>query len=122
MWCRFPYEELPDYPAPVCHPGLVRQAFADQDGQPWVELVYGTSVDPNRRGNQYFTVSKVTEMDACNLRYATRFCFERCMQLPWTEEYFEPLAGQSTPIIGRLSDYGIRLLQVQMAYYQAYGA
>jgi len=40
------------------------------------------------------------------------------MQLPWAAEYFEPLPGSRTPIIGHLSNYGIELLQVQMAYYQ----
>lgn len=105
-------------PGPEPHPGLIRQAFADQDGNPWVEVVYGTSRDPNRNGNQYFTVSKVSELDQCNLKYATRFCFDRCMQLPWAAEYFEPLPGSRTPIIGHLSRYGIELLQVQMAYYQ----
>lgn len=105
-------------PGPEPHPGLIRQAFADQNGDPWVKVVYGTSVDPNRRGNQYFTVSKVSEMDACNLRYATRFCFDRCMELPWAAEYFISLATTPTPIIGRLTCYSIQLLQVQMSYYQ----
>jgi len=118
VWCRFPFVENPDFPAPESHPGLVRQAFADQEGNPWVEIVYGTSVDPNRSGNQYFTVSKVSEMDACNLKYATRFCFDRSVQLPWSTEYFEPLKGASTPILGHLTDYGIRLLQTQIGYYQ----
>jgi len=40
------------------------------------------------------------------------------MQLPWAEEYFEPLPGRHTPIMGRLTDYGARLLQVQIAYFQ----
>lgn len=121
MWCRFPYEEGPDKPGPEPHPGIIRQAFADQDNNPWVEVVYGTSKDPNRAGYENFTVSKVSEMDACNLKYATRFCFKKVMQLPWSEEYFQPIPGQPTPIIGRLSDYGIKLLQMQMAYFQAYG-
>lgn len=110
--------EDPGLPGPVPHPGLVRQAFADDDGSPWVEVVYGTSVDPNRFGNQYFTVSKVSEMDACNLKFATRFCFDRCMQLPWAEEYFQPLPKAPTPIMGHLSLYGVQILQIQMAYYQ----
>ncbi len=118
VWCRFPYVEDPGVPDPDPHPGLIRQAFADQDGNPWVEVVYGTSVDPNRTGTQFFTVSKVSEMDACNLRYATRFCFDRCLALPWAEEYFQPLRGALTPIIGHLSAYGVQILQVQMSYHQ----
>lgn len=34
---------------------------------------------------------------------------------------FQPIPGQPTPIMGRLTDYGIKLLQMQMAYYQAFG-
>ena len=105
-------------PGPVYHPGLIRQAFADQDGNPWVQVVFGTSVDPNRMGNQFFTVSKLSELDQCGLKYATRFCFDRCLELPWNDDYFEPLPGSSTPIIGHLTTYAISLLQVQMSYYQ----
>lgn len=118
MWCRFPYVENPGLPGPSPHPGLIRNAFADNNGNPWVHVVYGTSVDPNRIGNQYFTVSKVSEMDACNLLRATRFCFDRWMELPWAREYFSPLPNAATPIIGRLTPYSIQLLQIQMAYYQ----
>ena len=118
VWCRFPYMENPDQPGPEPHPGLIRQAFADQDGKPWVEVVYGTSVDPNRTGNKYFTVSKVSELDAAGLKFATRFCLGRSMQLPWSEEYFECLGRRTTPILGRLSPYAIHILQIQIAYYQ----
>ena len=110
--------EDPGIPGPESHPGLIKAAFADNDGQPWVEVVYGTSVDSNRRGTQFFTISKVSEMDACNLKYATRFCFDRCMQLPWSEEYFVPLPNAPTPIVGHLTPYSIQILQVQMSYYQ----
>ena len=118
VWCRFPYVEEPELPGPENHPGLIRQAFADQQGNPWVRVVYGTSVDPNRRGNQYFTISKVSELDACGLLRATRFCFDRCMELPWAAEYFEPPRSMPTPIIGCLTQYAIQILQVQMSYYQ----
>lgn len=105
-------------PGPEPHPGLIRQAFADNNGNPWVQVVYGTSVDPNRLGNQHFTVSKVSELDACGLWRATRFCFDRCMELPWSVEYFAALPGLPTPIIGCLSPYSIQILQIQLAYYQ----
>ncbi len=110
--------EDPAAPGPEPHPGLIRQAFADHDGNPWVEVVYGTSRDPFRVGDKFFTVSKISEMLACNLDYATRFCLDRSMQLPWAQEYFEPLPGHHTPILGHLTDYAIRILQVQISYYQ----
>jgi hypothetical protein len=118
VWCRFPYNENPSEPSDDFHPGLIRQAFADQDGNPWVTVVYGTSVNPFKQGNQYFSVSKVSEMDNCGLKCATRFCLERDAQLPWSQEYFEILPGQPTPIIGNLSEYGQRLLQMQYPYHQ----
>ena len=97
---------------------MIRGAFADQDGNPWVKVVYGTSVEPSRRGLQYFTISNMTEMDICGLFRATRFCFDRCMELPWAEEYFQPLPRTGQIVLGHLSDYGVKLLQVQMTYYQ----
>jgi len=118
VWCRFPYVEAPTKPGPKCHPGMIRQAFADQDGNPWVRVVYGTSVDPNRHGNEFFVVSKMSEMNMCGLKCATRFCLDRDVTIPWSTDFFEILPGRNTPIIGHLSQYGQRLLQMQIAYYQ----
>lgn len=118
VWCRFPYVEDPGIPGPVPHPGLVRVAFADNDGNPWVQVVYGTSSSPFKPGLEYFTVSKMSEMDQCGLYRATRFCFDRCMELPWGPDYFTPLPRTGTIVLGRLSDYAIKLLQVQMSYRQ----
>ena len=75
-------------------------------------------MDPFKSGNQYFSVSKLTEMDICGLKCATRFCLERDAQLPWSVEYFEAIPGHSTPIIGHITAYGSRLLQMQYAYHQ----
>lgn len=83
-----------------------------------MEVVYGTSQDPFRAGNQYFTVSKMSEMAQCNLDYATRFNLGRSLRLPWSTEFFEPLPGHQTPIMGHLTDYAIRVLQMQISYYQ----
>lgn len=121
VWCRFPYVEEPDTPAEVSHPGLIRQAFADNEGNPWVRVVYGTSVDPLRRGVEYFTVAKLSELDACNLKCATRFCLGRTMELPWSREYFTCLPRQTFPVVGRLTDYAIYILQLQISYYQQAG-
>lgn len=121
VWCRFPFAEEPDLPAPTPHPGLIRQAFADQNGNPWVRVVYGTSVDPNRRGNENFTVAKMGDMDMCGLKCATRFCLTRVAELPYCEEYFIAAPGFKSPILGHLSQYLQRILQIQVSYLQNEG-
>lgn len=116
VWCRFPYAEEPDKPAPKARPSLVRQAFADQNGNPWVVVVYGTSVDPYRGGDENFCVAKIPDMNMCGIKCATRFCLDRSAELPYSSEFFYPAPGKTTPILGHLSEYGQRLLQVQVSY------
>lgn len=99
-------------------PGLVRQSFADHDGNPWVEVAYGTSRDPFAKGYENFTVSNTVEMNLAGLHRATRFRLDRTATLPWAAEYFVPRLPFPTPVIGRLSAHMVKLLQVQMAYYQ----
>lgn len=118
VWCRFPYNEAPDHPAPEHHPGLIRQNFADQDGNPWVRVVYGTSVDPFREGLEYFAVANLPQMDMCGLKCATRFCLARHAELPWGPDFFDAHEGRDTPVIGHLSQHLQRLLQVQVSYWQ----
>lgn len=118
MWCRFPHVENPALPGPYPRPALVRQAFADDEGRPWVEVVFGTSKGIYRTGLQYFTIAKVSELDACGLFRPTRFCLDRSVGLPYTEEFFEVRPDCHTPVIGRLTEYGIRLLQMQISYLQ----
>lgn len=58
-------------------------------------------------------------MDECGLHKATRFDLARVLALPYTEEFFGILRGYQSPVIGRLSDHAIRLLQFQISFYQA---
>ena len=118
VWCRFPYVEAPGVPAPDHHQGLIRQIFADQDGNPWVRVVYGTSKDPFRNQLEYFTISNLPEMDMCGLKCATRFCLARDAELPWGPDFFDAHEGRTSPIIGHLSEHGQRLLQVQISYWR----
>lgn len=118
VWCRFPDVENPKLPGPKARPALVRRSFIDQDGNPHVEVAFGTSKDPCRTSLSDFTISKMSEMDACGLWYATRFRLDRTMVLPYTDEFFEVRSDCRSPVIGQLTEYAIRLLQVQMAYYQ----
>lgn len=105
-------------PAEKSRPGLVRQAFQDQDGNAWVTVVYGTSQDPYRATLTDFTVATLAEMNMCGLKCATRFRLDREVTLPWTREFFECLADKATPIIGHMPDYEVRKLQTQIAYLQ----
>jgi len=118
VWCRFPYVEAPQVPGKG-RPGLIRQAFLDQDGNPWVRVIYGTSVDPYRRGHENFAVVELVEMNMCGLKCATRFCLNREAELPYACEFFEALSGQPTPIIGHLAHYKQKILQIQASYMQA---
>lgn len=53
-------------------------------------------------------------MDACGLFKATRFDLEEVHWLPWAEEWFETRPGYTSPIIGRLTEGGLYLLQITM--------
>lgn len=119
VWCRFPYVEAPKQPGPKPHPALVKQAFADQEGQPWVSVVYGTSVNPYKGGHENFTVASLTDMDMCGLKCATRFCLNRVLTIPYSQEFFGPAPGRPTPILGHLSQYQQRKLQIQVGYMQS---
>ena len=116
VWCHFPYAEAPDEPAPVQHPTIVRQPLFDEDGNPFVRVIYGTSQEPLIRGNEFFTVS--TELRRSGLSRPTRFCIDRQADVPWAEEYFEP-SSSGRPRVARLSSVAIRDFQIQLAYYQA---
>lgn len=118
VWCNFPLVEEPYFPAPKARPALVRQAFQDQDGNPWVHVVYGTSKRPYSSRPQDFAIVTLPEMEVCGLSQATRFELDRQLELPWSEEYFGCLPGQPTPVIGHVPDYEVRKLQMQVAYWQ----
>lgn len=118
VWCHFPTIEEPSLPAEKPRPALVRQAFQDQDGNAWVRVVFGTSVDPYRADLTDFTVATLAEMNMCGLKCATRFRLDRELDLPWTKEYFTCLPGKQLPIIGHMPEYEVRKLQTQIAYFQ----
>ena len=83
-----------------------------------MRVVYGTSVDPFRKGLEYFSVANLVDMEICGLKCATRFCLARHAELPWGPDFFDIQDGRQTPIIGHLSQHLQRLLQVQVSYWQ----
>jgi hypothetical protein len=118
VWSNFPLIEEPSLPAPKPRPALVRQAFQDQDGQPWVSVVPGTSKNIYRQDLMNFTVATLPEMQACGLSQATRFKLDQELQLPWSREFFACLPGKQTPIIGHMPEYEVKKLQIQISYLQ----
>ncbi len=104
-----------DAPGPKPRPALVKRANADQDGNPWIHVAYGTSRDVFRFGPQNFIVSNVAELDACGLWCATRFRLDRVAELPWCDEYFADAPGRTSPFMGKLSEHAVGLLRYQAA-------
>lgn len=115
VWCRFPYRESPDLPADVSHPALVRQSLIDNEGRPWVRLIYGTS-KVERKGSEYFDVPPDAGRQ-CGLRKPTRFNLDRELRLPWAEEFFETASGLP-PRTRALPDATVKDFQIHAAHYQ----
>lgn len=113
VWCRFPYVEDVDLPGPKKRPCIVKRASADQDGNPWVHIAYGTTKRVFLTDLDNFTVSNVAEMDACGLWCATRFRLDRVALVPWANEFFADAPGRTSPVMGRLSEHGVTLLRYQ---------
>lgn len=118
MWCRFPYLEDDDRPGPKLRPAIVKRAWADQDGSPWIEIAYGTTREVFRKSLDDFTVSNLAEMDACGLYCATRFRLDRVAKVPWADEFFRDAPGRASPVMGRLSEHAVTLLRYQAALMQ----
>lgn len=118
VFCRFPYDEAPDEPGPIQHPTIVRQPLVDEDGNPHVRVIYGTSQDLLIRGHQYFILQ--TDWKRCGLSKPTRFCIDREARLPWAQEFFDE-GSSGTPPVARLSPEAIRDFQIQIAYFQQGG-
>jgi hypothetical protein len=108
-----PYVEDVDKPGPKPRPAIVKRASADQDGNPWVHVAYGTTQKVFLGGLDNFTVSNVAEMDACGLWCATRFRLDRVALVPWADEFFRDAPGRTSPVLGRLSEHGVALLRFQ---------
>lgn len=121
VWCRFPYKEAPGQPGIKERPAIVRQAFADDENQPWVNVVYGTSRNTSLSSPGQFVIANLADMDSCGLHKATRFNLLRCEQLPWSQDFFTELPGYQSPVIGQLTPYLIRLIQIEADFLKQRG-
>ena len=102
-------------PGPKARPALVKRASADQHGNPWVHVAYGTTKEVSKLGVENFIVSNMAEMDTCGLWCATRFRLDRVAILPWADEFFADAPNRTSPFMGRLSEHATRLLGFQGA-------
>lgn len=112
VWCRFPFHPELDKPGPYPRPALVRNAALMDDDTAEVEVVYGTTKLKLTSRHFDFVVSKASEMDACGLYRATRFDLDKSIWLPWTTDWFEVRHDYASPIIGSLTQEGIKMLQI----------
>ncbi len=116
MWCRFPYDEEPNFPAPDDHPALVRQVARDQDGNPWVTVVYGTS-QPLGHGIDRYEIPPA-ELASLGLNRTTTLCLWRERTIPYASEFFALLPGRTTPTRRAMSEALKRDFQIHAGYYQ----
>jgi hypothetical protein len=119
VWCRFPDQVSLGSPGPKPRPALVRNAAINDDGHGEIELVYGTTKLKMHSRPFDFIVSQPYEMDHCGLYRATRFDLDNVVWVPWAAEWFDVVPLTESPIMGRLSDNMIRMLQTVMSYKQA---
>lgn len=87
-----------------------------EDGVGSVEVAYGTTKLKFNSRPFDFIISKMPEMDACGLYRATRFDLDNTIWLPWTTDWFEIRPDFFSPTIGKLTDEGIRMLQIVVSW------
>jgi hypothetical protein len=112
VWCRFPLHESLGEPGPFPRPALVRNSAIVEGGTGEVEVVYGTTNLKLHSRPFDLTISKASEMDACGLYRATRFDLDNTIWLPWDTDWFEIRSEYFSPTIGKLTDEGIKMLQI----------
>jgi len=105
VWCRFPQRGLPG-PGPKPRPALVLRV-GEHDGQPVVEVCYGTSqkTDSLYAGEFVITPADNTAYAAAGLSYPTKFDLGETFELDFNEHWFAVAPGAphgQTPKLGLL--------------------
>ena len=95
---------------------MLNIAINHEDGEGEVQVVYGTTKLKMMQRHHDFYVTNLAEMDECGLDKATRFDLDKIGWMPWASEWFVPLLGYSSPIMGHLSSHSTRLLQIELAH------
>lgn len=119
VWCKFPYHDSLGKPGPKPRPALVKNVARLPNNAGEVQLIYGTTNVKSHQRPHDFTITNMSEMNACGLYKATRFDLDTISWIPWSAEWFEILPGYSSPVIGRLTEHGIKMLEICISFKQA---
>lgn len=102
VWCRFPYDERPNHPAPSGHPALVFQVVQQNSGTFSVQVAFGTSNITRAPHHLNLVIHNMRSLDHAGLQRATLFDLGRVRFLPWTSDWFHAIGRNKTPIMGGL--------------------
>jgi hypothetical protein len=89
VWSWFP-DEFQTKPAQMPRPALVVSVYDDEAPHYGVLVAYGTSQRVNTlfRGEFAITRSDGDAFNSSGLSFETKFDFSRCLQLPFSDEFF----------------------------------
>lgn len=103
---------VPSQPGPKHRPALVRSVLLNRDHtRARIEVTYGTSKLKVETRLLDLILANASDLAEMGLPQATRFDLDMTVTLPWAAEFFEPRAGQSTPILGHLNFAAISQLE-----------
>lgn len=94
----------------------MKRTFEDQDGQPWLHVVYGTSQDVG----DGFGTFKIKGYDVGYLgltKDPTTFCLWRIAEVPYASEFFPAYVG-ATPTAYPMHPSMAHRFSTEAAYYE----
>lgn len=123
MWARFPYHGEGGRPANDKHPVLVCQVAEDGEGDCWVGCYYGTSnIKLDERDELDLVIMSFESIQKMALSKHTRFDLDRCMWLPFDDQYFiENPKSPGSPIFAKAPERVIAKLKAKLRYRIAIG-
>lgn len=108
--CYYPEREDPSQPGPKARPCIVLAETKDENGEPILHLVAGTSKKLDRLFPHEIIV-KSSDMpfddSTSGLRVDTKFDISRLIQVPYSEKWLMGRVSQNsllTPVIGKLNN------------------
>ena len=101
VWCRFPFVEDLNNPAPKARPGLVRRVVR-KEGQLFVEVSFGTS-NRKKYSDHDLYIANLQDMIDAGLPQATVFVLDRTAVIPWAKEWCAKREDGTGPVVGRLN-------------------
>lgn len=102
LWCRFPFDERTDQPAPTGHPSLVFEVRLPPHGAYSVLVAFGTSNLRSAAGTPNLVIQNLCTLNAAVLKRATLFDLGRSRHLPWDPTWFRPVGALPGPRLGVL--------------------